>query len=163
VALLAARGKKVVASTGRTTEADYLRQLGASDIIGREVLAQKGPPLASERWGGGVDTVGGQTLVTLLSQIAYRGAVAACGLAGGSDLPGTVFPFILRNVALLGVDSDMTPNEDRTRAWADLGQHLPRLHLDQVTQVVPLSRLVEFAPRIVDGQVRGRVVVDVHA
>ena len=127
------------------------------------MLSQKGPPLASERWGGGVDTVGGQTLVTLISQVAYRGAVAACGLAGGSDLPGTVFPFILRNVALLGVDSDMTPNEERARAWADLGKHLSRLHLDQVTQVVPLSGLVEFAPRIVDGQVRGRVVVDVHA
>jgi len=163
VALLAARGRKVVASTGRTAEADYLRQLGASEIIGRDVLAQKGPPLASERWGGGVDTVGGQTLVTLISQVAYRGAVAACGLAGGSDLPGTVFPFILRNVALLGVDSDMTPNEERLRAWGDLSKHLARLHLDQVTQVVPLSKLVEFAPRIVDGQVRGRVVVDVHA
>ena len=163
VALLAARGKKVVASTGRTSEADYLRLLGASDVIGRDVLAQKGPPLASERWGGGVDTVGGQTLVTLISQVAYRGAVAACGLAGGSDFPGTVFPFILRNVALLGVDSDMTPNEERLRGWGDLSKHLSRLHLEQVTQVVPLSKLVEFAPRIVDGQVRGRVVVDVHA
>src|SRR5215470_9051008 len=163
VALLAALGKKVIASTGRTAEAAYLKKLGAADVIGRDVLAQKGPPLASERWGGGVDTVGGQTLVTLVSQTAYRGAVAACGLAGGSDFPGTVFPFILRNVALLGVDSDMTPNEERARGWADLGKHLSRLHLDQVTQVVPLSGLVEFAPRIVDGQVRGRVVVDVHA
>jgi len=110
-----------------------------------------------------VDTVGGQTLLTLISQVAYRGAVAACGLAGGSDFPGTVFPFILRNVALLGVDSDMTPNEERLRGWGDLSKHLSRLHLEQVTQVVPLSKLVEFAPRIVDGQVRGRVVVDVHA
>ena len=89
--------------------------------------------------------------------------MAACGLAGGSDFPATVFPFILRNVALLGVDSDMTPNAERTRAWSDLGKHLSQLHLDEVTQVVPLSQLVEFAPRIVDGQVRGRVVVDVHA
>ena len=163
VALLAALGKKVVASTGRTSEAAYLKQLGASDIIGRDVLSQKGPPLASERWGGGVDTVGGQTLVTLCSQTAYRGAVAACGLAGGSDFPGTVFPFILRNVALLGCDSDMTPMEERTRAWKLLVQHLGKLHLDAVTEEVPMSRLVEFAPRIVDGQVRGRVVVNVNA
>lgn len=163
VALLAALGKKVVASTGRTSEAAYLKTLGAADIIGRDVLSQKGPPLASERWGGGVDTVGGQTLVTLCSQTAYRGAVAACGLAGGSDFPGTVFPFILRNVALLGCDSDMTPMEERTRAWNLLVQHLGKLHLDAVTEEVPMSRLVEFAPRIVDGQVRGRVVVNVNA
>ena len=163
VALLAALGKKVVASTGRTTEADYLRKLGASDIIGRDVLSQKGPPLASERWGGGVDTVGGQTLVTLCSQIAYRGAVAACGLAGGSDFPGTVFPFILRNVALLGCDSDMTPMEERTHAWELLVKHVGKLHLEDVTDEVPMSRLADFAPRIVDGQVRGRVVVNVNA
>ena len=163
VALLAALGRKVVASTGRTSEADYLRSLGAADIIGRDVLAQKGPALASERWGGGVDTVGGQTLVTLCSQTAYRGAVAACGLAGGSDFPGTVFPFILRNVALLGCDSDLTPNDERARAWALLMDHVGKLHLDAVTQEVPMSRLVEFAPRIVDGQVRGRVVVNVNA
>ncbi|MGZ6097567.1 MAG: MDR family oxidoreductase [Myxococcaceae bacterium] len=162
VALLAALGRKVVASTGRTAEADYLRKLGAADIIGRDVLAQKGPPLASERWGGGVDTVGGQTLVTLCSQTAYRGAVAACGLAGGSDFPGTVFPFILRNVALLGCDSDMTPNDERKRAWKLLVDHVGKLHLDEVTQEVPMSQLVEFAPRIVDGQVRGRVVVNVN-
>ncbi len=162
VALLAALGRKVVASTGRTSEADYLRKLGATDIIGRDVLAQKGPALASERWGGGVDTVGGQTLVTLCSQTAYRGAVAACGLAGGSDFPGTVFPFILRNVALLGCDSDLTPAEERTRAWKLLVDNLGKLHLDEVTQEVPMSKLVEFAPRIVDGQVRGRVVVNVN-
>jgi acrylyl-CoA reductase (NADPH) len=162
VGLLAALGKRVVASTGRSSEGEYLRTLGAAELLDRKVLAEKGPPLASERWGAGVDSVGGQTLVTLLSQTAYRGAVAACGLAGSSDLPGTVFPFILRNVALLGVDSDMTPNEIRTRGWALLVKHLPRLHLDQVTQVVPLSKLVEFAPRILDGQVRGRVVVDVN-
>ena len=162
VALLAALGKKVVASTGRTNEAEYLRKLGAADLIGRDVLSQKGPPLASERWGGGVDTVGGQTLVTLCSQVAYRGAVAACGLAGGSDFPGTVFPFILRNVALLGCDSDMTPMEVRTRAWDLLVKHVGKLHLEDVTQEVPMSRLVDFAPRIVDGQVRGRVVVNVN-
>jgi len=163
VALLAALGCKVVASTGRTSEADYLKTLGAVDVIGRDVLAQKGPPLASERWGGGVDTVGGQTLVTLCSQVVYRGAVAACGLAGGSDFPGTVFPFILRNVALLGCDSDLTPNDERKRAWKLLVDHVGRLHLDDVTQEVPMSQLVEFAPRIVDGQVRGRVVVNVNA
>ena len=163
VGLLAALGKKVVASTGRTSEATYLKKLGAADIIGRDVLAQKGPPLGSERWGGAVDTVGGQTLVTLCSQTTYRGAVAACGLAGGSDFPGTVFPFILRNVALLGCDSDMTPVEERTRAWKLLVDHLGKLHLDEVTQEVPMSQLVEFAPRILDGQVRGRVVVNVNA
>lgn len=163
VGLLAALGARVVASTGRTAEADYLKKLGAVEIIGRDVLAQKGPPLASERWGGGVDTVGGQTLATLCSQTAYRGAVAACGLAGGSDFPSTVFPFILRNVALLGCDSDLTPVEERRRAWKLLVDHLGKLHLAEVTQAVPMSRLVEFAPRIVDGQVRGRVVVDVNA
>jgi acrylyl-CoA reductase (NADPH) len=163
VALLAALGKKVVASTGRTSEEAYLRKLGAADLIGRDVLAQKGPPLASERWGGGIDTVGGQTLVTLISQVAYRGAVAACGLAGSSDFPSTVFPFILRNVALLGCDSDMTPMEERRRAWQLLVKHLGNLHLEDVTQEVPMSRLVDFAPRIVDGQVRGRVVVNVNA
>jgi len=163
VALLAAEGKKVIASTGRTSEKAYLEKLGASGIIGRDVLAQKGPPLGSEQWGGGVDSVGGQTLVTLLSRTAYRGAVAACGLAGGSDLPGTVFPFILRNVALLGCDSDMTPMEERRRAWKLLVDHLGKLHLDEVTEEVPLSKLVDFAPRILDGQVRGRVVVNVNA
>ena len=163
VALLAALGNKVVASTGRTSEADYLKKLGAADLIGRDVLAQKGPPLGSERWGGGVDTVGGQTLVTLCSQTAYRGAVAACGLAGGSEFPATVFPFILRNVALLGCDSDMTPIEERTRAWKLLVQHVAKLQLDEVTQEVPMSQLVDFAPRIVDGKVRGRVVVNVNA
>ena len=119
--------------------------------------------MASERWGGGVDTVGGQTLVTLVSQTAYRGAVAACGLAGGSDFPGTVFPFILRNVALLGCDSDMTPPEERRRGWKLLVDHLRALHLDEMTEEGPLSKLVDFAPRIVDGQVRGRVVVNVNA
>lgn len=162
VALLAALGKKVVASTGRASEEAYLRKLGATDIIGRDVLAQKGPPLASERWGGGVDTVGGQTLVTLCSQVEYRGAVAACGLAGGSDFPATVFPFILRNIALLGCDSDMTPMPERTRAWKLLVDHLDKLHLADVTQEVPMSQLVDFAPRIVDGKVRGRVVVNVN-
>jgi acrylyl-CoA reductase (NADPH) len=163
VTLLAALGQKVAASTGRTELQDWLVSLGASSVVARAELAQKGPPLASERWGAGVDSVGGQTLATVLSQTAYNGAVAACGLAGGAELPGTVFPFILRAVKLLGVESVMVPMEQRERTWKRLVELLPREKLDASTTLVPMSRLLEVAPDIVAGKTRGRVVVDVNA
>jgi len=163
VVLLAALGQKVVASTGRAELKDWLVSLGATSLVDRSELAQKGPPLASERWGAGVDSVGGQTLATLLSQTAYNGAVAACGLAGGADLPATVFPFILRGVKLLGVESVMVPMAQRENTWKRLLEVLPREKLDASTTVVPMSKLMDVAPDIVAGKTRGRVVVDVNA
>lgn len=163
VVLLTALGEKVVASTGRAELRDWLMSLGATGLIDRNELAQKGPPLAGERWGAGVDTIGGQTLATLLSQTAYHGAVAACGLAGGADLPATVFPFILRAVKLLGVESVVTPMPERERAWKRMLELFPLDKLDASTTVVPLSRLLDVAGDIVAGKTRGRVVVDVNA
>jgi putative YhdH/YhfP family quinone oxidoreductase len=163
VALLAAVGQKVVASTGRAELRDWLLSLGATSLIERSELAQKGAPLAAERWGAGVDTVGGQTLATLLSQTACHGAVAACGLAGGSDLPATVFPFILRAVKLLGVESVMTPMPERERAWKRMVELFPKGKIDAITTVVPMSKLLDVAHDIVGGKTRGRVVVDVNA
>lgn len=163
VALLARRGYKVIASTGRPETHEYLTSLGASGFIAREELSQKGPPLAKERWAAAVDSVGGQTLATVLSQMKYGGWVAACGLAGGADLPASVFPFILRNVSLLGVDSVMAPMHRRKRAWWQLAQDLPRGKLGQMTEVHPMSAVLDLAPKILAGRVRGRVVIDVNA
>ena len=163
VSLLAALGQKVVASTGRSELRPWLESLGASAIVDRAVLAEKGPPLASERWGAGVDSVGGQTLATVLSQTAAEGAIAACGLASGPDLPVTVFPFILRGVKLLGVVSVLVPMDRRERAWKRLVELLPREKLEASTSVVPMSKLLELAPEILAGKTRGRVVVDVNA
>ncbi|MGI8756159.1 MAG: MDR family oxidoreductase [Acidimicrobiales bacterium] len=160
VAVLAKLGHDVAASTGRTETHDYLRNLGASSIIDRSDLAEAGRPLGKERWAGGVDTVGSQTLVTVLSQTRYRGAVAACGLAGGTDLPTTVLPFILRNVALLGVDSVMCPAPVRAEAWRRLGTDLPTDLLDAMTTVEPMTSVPELAERILAGETRGRVVID---
>ncbi len=163
VGLLAALGQKVAASTGRVELREWLTSLGATAVVDRQELAQKGPPLATERWGAGVDTVGGQTLATLLSQTAYHGAVAACGLAGGSDLPATVFPFILRAVRLLGVESVVVPMEERERAWKRMVELFPKEKLDAITTVVPMSKLQDACQDIVAGKTRGRVVVDVNA
>ena len=163
VALLARRGYKVIASTGRPETHEYLTSLGASGFIAREELSQKGPPLAKERWAAAVDSVGGQTLATVLSQMKYGGWVAACGLAGGADLPASVFPFILRNVSLLGVDSVMAPMHRRKRAWWQLAQDLPRGKLGQMTEVHPMTAVLDLAPKILAGRVRGRVVIDVNA
>jgi len=163
VAILANLGYRVIASTGRSSAHEYLRELGASGFVDRAELAEKGAPLQKERWAGGVDAVGGQTLATILSQTAYGGAVAACGLAGGNDLPGSVFPFILRNVTLLGVDSVMTPRAKREIAWQRLGRALPMDKLDRMISVVPLSAVPALASDIVAGKTRGRVVVDVAA
>jgi acrylyl-CoA reductase (NADPH) len=161
VALLAKAGYGVAASTGRPDTHDYLAGLGASTFIARAELLEKGPPLQKERWAGGVDSVGGVTLVNVLSQTAYGGAVAACGLAGGSDLPGTVLPHILRGVSLLGVDSVMAPAAKRERAWARLARDLDPAALAKITSVEPMSRLPDLAEQILAGQVRGRVVIDV--
>ncbi len=163
VALLAALGQTVAASTGRPELRDWLTSLGAASLVDRSELAQKGPPLASERWGAGVDSVGGQTLATVLSQTAYQGAIAACGVAGGAELPASVFPFILRGVKLLGVVSVLVPMEQRERTWKRLGELLPREKLDGCTTVVPMTKLLELAPEILAGKTRGRVVVDVNA
>jgi acrylyl-CoA reductase (NADPH) len=161
VALLARHGHKVAASTGRPETHDYLRELGATTIVDRSELARKTPPLASERWAGGVDTVGGQTLAGFLAATAAYGAVAACGLAGGAELTTTVFPFILRNVSLLGINSVYPPKPLRLRAWQRLSDEAFLRKLDLITTVEPLSNIHVLADRILAGQVRGRVVVDV--
>jgi acrylyl-CoA reductase (NADPH) len=164
VSLLSQLGYRVVASTGRPELRDYLTKLGAADLIDRSILAAKpGRPLASERWAGAVDAVGGATLATILTQLNYRASVAACGLAGGSDLPATVIPFLLRGVNLLGIDSVMCPRDERTEAWQRLARDLPLDRLERMTQRVPLSGLPELAPQILKGEVRGRTIVDIAA
>ena len=160
VALLAKAGYRVAASTGRSETHDYLQSLGATTIVERAELATAGRPLASERWAGAVDTVGSQTLATVLAQTAYGGAVAACGLAGGPDLPTTVMPFIIRNVRLLGVDSVMAPSNRRHEAWQRLARDLPLDLLDLMTTTEPMSKLPALAEEILAGRTRGRVVVD---
>jgi putative YhdH/YhfP family quinone oxidoreductase len=163
VGALAALGHKVAASTGREETHDYLRSLGASTILDRSELAAAGRPLDKERWAAGIDTVGSQTLATVLAQTQYGGAVAACGLAGGNDLPTTVLPFILRGVSLLGVDSVMCPAPIRAEAWKRLGTDLPTAALDAVTSVESMSDIAALAERILAGQTRGRVVIDTRA
>lgn len=159
VALLARLGYRVVASTGRTSEEAYLRSLGAGEILDRAVLTAPSKPLESERFGGAVDTVGGAVLAGVLPRMAYGGSVAACGNAGGVKLETTVFPFILRGVNLLGIDSVMCPREKRLEAWQRLAHDLPRPLLEEAMQVVSLEEVPERAQAILQGQVRGRVVV----
>ena len=162
VSLLSRLGHRVVASTGRPELRSYLTELGAAELIDRATLAAKPPrPLDSERWAGAVDAVGGTTLATILTQLNYRASVAACGLAGGSDLPATVIPFLLRGVSLLGIDSVMCPREERIEAWQRLVRDLPLDRLERMTQSLPLSDLPELAPQILKGGVRGRIVIDV--
>ncbi|GAB6931650.1 acrylyl-CoA reductase (NADPH) [Calditerricola satsumensis] len=164
VALLAQLGYRVVASTGRPELHDYLRFLGAQRILDRRVLATpSGKALDSEQWAGAVDTVGGETLAGLLRSVAYGGSVAACGLAGGSELTTTVFPFILRGVNLLGIDSVYCPRERREQAWQRLARDLPLDKLEAMTHVVSLEEAVAVGRDILQGKVRGRVVVDVNA
>ncbi len=164
VAILAKLSYKVAASTGRPELKDYLTSLGATTIVERAALATpSGRPLDAERWSAGVDSVGGETLASVLRSTRYGGAVAACGLAGGSNLPTTVLPFILRGVSLIGVDSVMCPKAKRLEAWRRLARDLPVDKLDAMTVVEPMSKLAELAPAILDGKVRGRVVIDVNA
>lgn len=159
IALLSKLGYTVVASTGRTAEADYLKSLGASEIIDRAELSAPGKPLGKERWAAGIDSVGSTTLANVLSMIKYDGAVANCGLAQGMDLPASVAPFILRGVALLGVDSVMCPMERREQAWKRLATDLDLNKLKAMTTEIPLEQVISTAPEILAGKVRGRIVV----
>ena len=162
VALLSWLGHRVIASTGRPEQHDYLTELGAADLIDRAALAGKPPrPLDAERWAGAIDAVGGTTLATILTQLKYRASVAACGLAGGSDLPATMIPFLLRGVNLLGIDSVMCPRDERIEAWHRVVRDLPLDKLDRMTETVPLSALPGLASKILGGEIRGRIVVDV--
>jgi acrylyl-CoA reductase (NADPH) len=162
VALLARLGYPVVASTGRASTHDYLRALGAKEIIDRGALAgASNRPMESERWGGAVDTVGGETLAGLLRSMAYYGTVAACGLAGGSNLSTTVIPFILRGVALVGVESVLCPTPRRRAAWARLARDLPAALLDRIVQVAPLEQVPGLCEDLLAGRLQGRVVVEV--
>lgn len=161
VALLAARGYRVVAATGRESQHEFLRGLGASDFVARSTLSEPGKMLQAERWSGAVDTVGSHTLANVLAQTVYGGAVAACGLAGGADLPASVMPHILRSVALLGIDSVMAPAAKRDRAWAFLNAHLDRAQLAALTTVSPMTDLPALAASIVKGETRGRHVIEI--
>ena len=161
VAILVKRGFQVTASTGRPEEADYLKRLGAVEIIERKELTGPVRPLAKERWAGGVDSVGSTTLANVLSMIRYRGAVAACGLAGGMDLPTSVAPFILRGVALLGIDSVYRPRADREEAWKRLEFDLDRAKLREMTTEIGLADVIEAGRQIVEGRVRGRIIVKI--
>ena len=161
VAILGKLGFTVIATTGRTQEADYLKGIGASEILDRKELSGPAKPLAKERWAGGIDSVGSTTLANLLSMTRYGGAVAACGLAGGMDLPGSVAPFILRGVCLYGIDSVMCPLPKRNEAWKRLEKDLDRQKLAAMTTEIGLSELPEAAASILKGQVRGRIVVKI--
>ena len=161
IALLSGLGHRVVASTGRAAEADYLKGLGAAEVIDRAALAAPGKPLQRERWAGVVDAVGSHTLANACAQTRYRGAVAACGLAQGMDLPASVAPFILRGVRLIGVDSVMCPQPERRAAWTRLGTELDLAKLDAMTTEIGLADAIAQAPEILAGRVRGRLVVDV--
>jgi acrylyl-CoA reductase (NADPH) len=162
IALLAKLGYRVVASTGRLQEADYLRQLGAADIIDRAELSAPGKPLAKERWAGVVDTVGSHTLANACASTKYGGVVTACGLAQGMDFPSSVAPFILRGVTLVGIDSVMAPRAVREAAWARLAQDLDTAQLERMTREVNLADAIALGAEILAGQVRGRVVVNVN-
>lgn len=162
VALLGGLGYRVVASTGRPQEAAYLEGLGAQRIALRSELAQAGKPLQKEVWAGVVDTVGSHTLANACAQTRFYGAVAACGLAQGGDFPTTVMPFILRGVTLYGINSVLVPNEQRRDAWALMARHLDANKLEAMAIEIGLSEAIAYAPRLIEGQVRGRTVVDVR-
>jgi acrylyl-CoA reductase (NADPH) len=162
IALLARAGFKVVASTGKSSESDYLKSLGARDVIDRNELSQQGKPMQKERWAAVVDSVGSHTLVNACAQTRYRGLVAACGLAQGMDFPASVAPFILRGVSLLGIDSVMAPREVRKPAWDRLARDLDAASLEKISSVIGLAEVPAAAQNIVNGQIKGRVVVDVN-
>ena len=160
ISLLSRLGYHVVASTGRTEEEVYLRELGASEIISRDELSGPAKPLGKERWAGGVDAVGSHTLANVLSMTSYGGAVAACGLAQGMDLPASVAPFILRGVSLLGIDSVMAPKELRLEAWRRIATELDHARLAALSTTIGFDGIIDAARRIMDGTVRGRIVVE---
>lgn len=161
IALLAKLGFSVIASTGRPEEAEYLKALGANEVIPRAELTGTPRPLGKERWAGAIDSVGSTTLANVLSMTRYGGAVAACGLAGGMDLPGSVAPFILRGVSLLGIDSVQCPIGVRTEAWRRLAADLDRAKLAQITREIGLDEVIAVAGTILEGRVRGRIVVKI--
>lgn len=163
IAILSNLGYSVIASTGRKETHEYLSALGAIGFIDRNALSEKGAPLAAERWAGVVDTVGSQTLANVIAQTKYNGCVTACGLAGGIDLPSTVFPFILRGVTLAGVDSVMVSIDVRKKAWERLASDLPKDKINDISSVEAMSNLPVLADKIVQGQTRGRVIIDVNA
>lgn len=163
IAILSGWGYRVVASTGKLAEADYLKSLGAAEIIDRAELSAPGKPLQKERWAGVVDSVGSHTLANALAQTRYCGTVAACGLAGGMDLPGSVAPFILRGVKLIGIDSVMAPKARRLAAWQKLASDLDAGKLEKITQEIGLADAIGKARDIIEGKVRGRLVVNVNA
>jgi len=163
VALLSKLGHRVAAATGKADQADYLKALGAAEIVDRAELAAPGKPLQKERWGGVVDAVGSHTLANALAQTRYGGVVAACGLAQGHDLPATVMPFILRGVTLAGVDSVMAPLALRREAWERLARDLDPRKLELITEEVPLEQAIEKAAALMAGKVRGRIVVAISA
>jgi acrylyl-CoA reductase (NADPH) len=163
IALLSALGYRVVASTGRLEESDYLKALGAAEIIDRATLSEPGAPIAKERWAGAIDAVGSHTLANVLAQTRYRGVVAAFGLAQGADLPGSVLPFILRNVTLAGIDSVNAPYAAREQAWTRLASDLDLGKLARTTQVIGLAEVPALAGQVLQGRVQGRTVVDVNA
>jgi acrylyl-CoA reductase (NADPH) len=160
-AVLSKLGYHVIASTGRAAEADYLKHIGAAEIIDRNELSGAAKPIAKERWAGGVDSVGSTTLANLLSMTKYGGAIAACGLAGGLDLPSSVAPFILRGVCLLGIDSVMCPIEPRKAAWQRLASDLDRAKLTEITHEISLDDVPQWGAKILAGEVRGRIVVKI--
>jgi acrylyl-CoA reductase (NADPH) len=159
IALLAGLGYRVVASTGRTDQADYLKKLGAAEVIDRATLSEPGRPLAKERWAGAIDCAGSHTLANICASLKYGGTVAACGLAQGMDLPASVAPFILRGISLVGIDSVMRPLEDRVEAWQRLADTLDPSVFDDVSADISLTDAVEVASDLIAGKVRGRVVV----
>jgi acrylyl-CoA reductase (NADPH) len=163
IALLSNLGYEVVAATGRLAEADYLKKLGAVDLVDRSTLAGPGKPLQKERWAAAIDSVGSHTLANVCAQIKANGAVAACGMAQGLDLPASVAPFILRGVSLLGVDSVMRPKADRLVAWERLARDLKGPILDDIAGEIALGEVVSSAAKLMNGEVRGRLVVNVNA
>lgn len=163
ISLLSRLGYQVVAATGRPADAEYLKSLGAVDIIERSQLSEPGKPLAKERWAGAVDVVGSHTLANICASTRYRGVVTACGLAGGMDFPSTVAPFILRGVTLVGIDSVMCPREERLQAWQRLARDLDISKLEAISQEVGLSEAIPMAEKLLKGEVRGRLVVDVNS
>jgi acrylyl-CoA reductase (NADPH) len=162
VALLSKLGFRVAAMTGRPAESGFLTELGATEIMDRAAYAGAGRPLAKERWAGAIDVVGSHTLANICASLRYGGVVAACGLAGGMDFPGTVAPFILRGIALAGIDSVMRPRPDRVEAWRRLSRDLELNKLELLTVEISLAQALERAATILEGQVRGRIVVDVN-
>jgi len=160
-AVLSKLGFHVIASTGRLSEADYLKGLGAAEVIDRSELSGTAKPLSKERWAGGVDSVGSTTLANVLSMTKYAGAIAACGLAAGMDLPTSVAPFILRGVCLLGIDSVVCPIEVRKTAWSRLASDLDRTKLTEITHEIGLDQVIDAGAKILAGQVRGRIVVKI--